>query len=411
LIPILMTAGGIKLMRDTLFSRLAESLPYLWLQFVIGVLLFLAGFLFLFFRHKIKGDGISKNEIKTSPSVHHSSYIIKRLIRIAIPVCVGAIAFNITSLIDLTSIMFRLKSIMETDPLALINMCGIENLAAKGIIIPENLALLTPELIEKVANYVYGSYQFTVSLFNLVPAITTTFGMSVLPTISSCWALKDYKAVKFNINVLLRMCSLVALPAGIGLSMMSSPVLKLLYSSSAGEIAIAAPILTITSITAIFLAVVTPLYSVLQGIGRADIPVIFMVIGGILKVIINFALVGVPQINIYGAAIGTFVCYSFIFISSLIAVCKITKTKPDIIGVLIKPLIAALACGIISIISYNIISNFISSKFICVIAIGFGGVVYLTVLLLTKALKKSDVLMFPKGEKISKFLEKHNLLS
>ncbi|MEG0229627.1 MAG: polysaccharide biosynthesis protein, partial [Oscillospiraceae bacterium] len=68
-------------------------------------------------------------------------------------------------------------------------------------------------------------------------------------------------------------------------------------------------------------------------------------------------------------------------------------------------------CGIISIISYNIISNFISSKFICVIAIGFGGVVYLTVLLLTKALKKSDVLMFPKGEKISKFLEKHNLLS
>ncbi|GEK33973.1 DUF2627 domain-containing protein [Kurthia sibirica] len=47
LVPILMTAGGIKLIRDTIFSRIVEPFPFLWLQFIVGVLLFLIGFLFL----------------------------------------------------------------------------------------------------------------------------------------------------------------------------------------------------------------------------------------------------------------------------------------------------------------------------------------------------------------------------
>lgn len=47
LIPILATAAGIKLMRDTIFSILIEPFPFLWLQFIVGILLFLAGFFFL----------------------------------------------------------------------------------------------------------------------------------------------------------------------------------------------------------------------------------------------------------------------------------------------------------------------------------------------------------------------------
>lgn len=47
LVPILITAGGIKLMRDTIFSKLVDPFPYLWLQFVVGVISFLLGFLFL----------------------------------------------------------------------------------------------------------------------------------------------------------------------------------------------------------------------------------------------------------------------------------------------------------------------------------------------------------------------------
>lgn len=51
LIPGIMAAYGIKLMRDTLFNKLLEPFPALWLQFTFGTLFvvlgigFFAGFL------------------------------------------------------------------------------------------------------------------------------------------------------------------------------------------------------------------------------------------------------------------------------------------------------------------------------------------------------------------------------
>ncbi len=40
LIPGLMAAGGIKFMRDTLFGKLISPFPFLWLQFVVGIIFF-----------------------------------------------------------------------------------------------------------------------------------------------------------------------------------------------------------------------------------------------------------------------------------------------------------------------------------------------------------------------------------
>ncbi|MDZ5471072.1 DUF2627 domain-containing protein (plasmid) [Bacillus sp. 31A1R] len=43
LIPGFLAAYGIKLMRDMVFGVLTSPFPYLWLQFIAGLLLFLIG--------------------------------------------------------------------------------------------------------------------------------------------------------------------------------------------------------------------------------------------------------------------------------------------------------------------------------------------------------------------------------
>lgn len=43
LIPGLFAAGGIKLMRDAIFGILFKPFPFIWLQFIVGLLLFAAG--------------------------------------------------------------------------------------------------------------------------------------------------------------------------------------------------------------------------------------------------------------------------------------------------------------------------------------------------------------------------------
>ncbi|RKJ06729.1 DUF2627 domain-containing protein, partial [Butyricicoccus sp. 1XD8-22] len=43
LIPAIMAGAGIKFMRDTLYSKLIEPFPWLWLQFIVGIILFVIG--------------------------------------------------------------------------------------------------------------------------------------------------------------------------------------------------------------------------------------------------------------------------------------------------------------------------------------------------------------------------------
>lgn len=54
-----MAAAGIKLMRDTLFGVLISPIPWIWLQFVIGIILFLIGFGFFagFLLHRDRKKG------------------------------------------------------------------------------------------------------------------------------------------------------------------------------------------------------------------------------------------------------------------------------------------------------------------------------------------------------------------
>jgi hypothetical protein len=46
-IPALLAVYGVKLMRDMTFGILQPPIPFLWLQFLIGVILFLGGLSFV----------------------------------------------------------------------------------------------------------------------------------------------------------------------------------------------------------------------------------------------------------------------------------------------------------------------------------------------------------------------------
>ncbi|MGM9950658.1 MAG: DUF2627 domain-containing protein [Lysinibacillus sp.] len=72
LIPGLMAAAGIKFMRDTLFSNLIFPFPWLWLQFIVGIVFFLIGFGFfagfLLHRDRKKGKVADRWQKKPIPS-------------------------------------------------------------------------------------------------------------------------------------------------------------------------------------------------------------------------------------------------------------------------------------------------------------------------------------------------------
>ena len=92
--------------------------------------------------------------------------------------------------------------------------------------------------------------------------------------------------------------------------MLSEPIIRLLAGNYGPEsVATATPILAYLGIAVIFNSTVLLFNAIMQAHGDVTTPVVNMLIGGVVKVVVNYILVAIPSLNIIGAAIGTIVCY------------------------------------------------------------------------------------------------------
>jgi len=349
----------------------------------------------VYLRLRFKKDGtLSPEQIAVSPPASGAKELIKSLLRIAIPVCISSLVISLTTLIDTFSITNRLAAALQTAKEVVF--------ASHGGALPLDMALAD------LPNYIYGTYQYALTMFQLVPAITTAFGVSGMPAVSAAYSVGDRKELSLNIHSVLRVTSLVCIPAGFGLSVLAEPILSLFYKAEA--VAVAAPVLRLLGIAVIFVALVTPVNSMFSGIGRPDIPVKLMLFGAVIKLAVNYTLVGVPSINILGAPVGTMLCYGFLAISGIIMLCRKTKVNLNLISVFGKPLLCGVLCAAAAWVSFTPLSGFLPNSIATVGAIGIAGVVYAGSLLLVRGIAREDILMLPKGKKIAKTLEKYHLL-
>ena len=259
-----------------------------------------------------------------------------------------------------------------------------------------------------IPSSLFGCFTNANNLFMLVPAITQAFGVSALPSVTAAWTEGDPKKIRRSIESVLRIVAMLTIPAGLGLSVMASPIAYLVYGGKDNAPFVIGKILTLLGIAAIFAATSTPINSMLQAIGRVDIPVKLLAVGLVVKVVLNYTLVGIPSINVMGAGTGTIVCYVLITILSLYFLCRETKVTPNFVAIFLKP---ALASGIAvgaAWLFQKYASYVISGKIATCLAVVVAAFLYAACMLKFRALNRQDFLMLPKGQKIVKILEKHN---
>lgn len=376
---------------------LSASLPFAAAGAMLGVTIsILVGFLYVYITFKRSGDGFTKEDLLNSPKPVRNKAVVYTLLKTALPVTMSAFVINLTNTIDLFSIMNRLGHSYQMNSAYFDRIYGAYLTKVPG----------TESYIEELQTYIYGGYNMAISIFNLIPAFTGIFGRSALPNVTNAWIGGNQKTLKENIESVIRMTSLVAFPAGIGMCVIADRIATLLYSRPGVLVSVAEP-LRILGIAAIFLALIAPMYSILQAMGRFDLPVKFMLAGAALKLLINFALGSIPQVNIKGAAIGTGACYALILVFCIIWLYKITNLKFDYLNIFGRILIAAVACGGTAF----LFSRLSDSRIMTVLSVGMGALVYVVILLLLKVMPESDIKMLPKGEKIAALMKKYKLLS
>ncbi|MDP4151925.1 MAG: polysaccharide biosynthesis protein [Bacillota bacterium] len=331
------------------------------------------GAIYLFFKrihYKPERESIFTTDVATP-----RRKLLKRLLAITIPITIGSSVLSITNLIDTGMVMNRLSS------------AGIAMDRAKLL---------------------FGSYSALArTMFNLPTAVIIPMGVSVIPSLAEKFATGVNKQSRGIAESALRVVMILSVPAGFGLAMMSKPILSLLYSSLTEEVKIAAPLLTSLGPAVVFVCLVSITNAILQAIGKEKVPVVTMLIGGTMKLVCNYILVGTPNINISGAPFGTNLCYGTIALLNIIVIWRSLDGLPTIIPTTIKSVGSALvSCGVAALL-FNPIAAAIGatlSTLICII-IAVSG--YFIILLTFKGMNEEDILLLPKGEKIKKILAKY----
>ena len=357
----------------------------------------MVGMLYMMLHYRLRGDGITQAELYDAPEAQPRSALLNTLITISIPVCLATLSTNITNLIDLVSLMSRMEYAIRLDHLTVLGMY-------EGLL-PAELGL------DGLPNYLYGVYSgMPVTLFNLVPAIATTFGTAALPSVAAAWTSHNRHRIKASIDTVLRLTTIVAIPAGFGLSVLAKEILTLLYPMRLTEVEIAAPLLKVMGITVVFVCTCASCHSILQGIGKERLPLFFMLVGAGVKLAVNYIFVAIPSLNIQAAPYGSLICYILIMIMDIAAINRSARIRVNLYAVFIKPLFAGALCAAGAKFAYVFGNIFLSDNLSTVFAIGIAVIIYGVTMLLIKGITKKDFLMIPKGEKIAKILEKIHLI-
>ncbi len=175
------------------------------------------------------------------------------------------------------------------------------------------------------ATTLFGLQSGTVgSIINMPVVLSLALATAILPRVSVKNACKDKVGLEEDANKAVLFAVLLALPASFGCLGLADPILKLLYRKSltADQINMAANILQVASISIFYLAVLQVTSGILQGIGKAWVPLVSLSVGVIVKIVLNVLLVPVDSIGILGAEIASASCYFAALLINLIVLKK-----------------------------------------------------------------------------------------
>ena len=345
-----------------------------------GSVVALVYILFLFFR-----DRRHRQRIRAADRPDGSMRILSNLLKLAIPITLGSAATSLVTLIDTKLVMSQLTNIFHNVDGLLLNADG------------------TGPALDAARN-LYGIYSKTMSIYNLPFSMMVPLTACIIPAVSASLARRDHLGAQKVSESALRIGLLLALPMGMGLFALGGPIMGLLFPSI--DVEVAGPLLSVLGLASIFVALQLLCNSILQANGMVNLPILAVVIGGVVKVVVNFILVGNPDIRINGAPVGTLCCFIVISALEIFIIRRSIPAPPSFLRAFLKPFVPSAIMAPAAWAAYGLLTNFLrfGNALATIGGIGVGVVVYLVLVLALRVLSREDLELMPKGDKIAKIL-------
>ena len=361
--------------------------------------------------------------------------IMADILRIAVPITLSASMVGIVTVIDSSLVQGQLQRALLEKPACwelyreFIDFAPLQAaLDSWKAALPEGqgatIALLTQqaeqgaagaqqlrELLESVSRTLYGNYSGALNIYNLPTSLMAAITASVIPAVSGALARRDRRGAGKITGSALRITALLAFPMGVGLFVMGTPIMQLLYPALSAQLA--GPLLSTLGLATVFVCMMLVCNSVLQAHGFVNLPVLVMLLGGGLKIVTNYHVVVQPGIGIYGAPMGNILCFGLCLALDLVVIARVIPKRPAYLPIFVKPLLASLVMGGAAWAVNGLLTRLLShggelSRMGCALtvflSIGVAMVVYMVLVVALRIISRDDLALMPKGDKIARLL-------
>ena len=327
--------------------------------------------LFIFFAFK----KVFKKMILKDRHKHFEGYdtIMSALVLTIVPVLLSTTVYNISSIID------------------------------QGIY--KNLVLLQGHDAATVSeNWGVFTGQYKV-LINVPLAIASSMAASTVPSLTAAFHSNDVELVRKQINMANRFVMVIAFPCCVGMMVLASPIMTLLFSDPEPSSGL---MLIIGGCSIIFYSLSTLSNGILQGIDKMTIPVKNALIALGAHIVLLLILIEAFDLHIYAVIIANaFYALLMCFLNQS-AVLRYSGARIDFKKVFLAPLEASILMGVIVYLVYHMIYGLIAisgstamANFIgCIVSIILGIIVYFVAMFIFKGIDEETLMKFPGGTKL-----------
>ena len=309
-------------------------------------------------------------------NVDSYSYLFKILVITIVPVLLSTTIYNCNAILD--------QAIFK-------NIANIQGYSANEI---------------SEWNGIYtGKYK---TLINVPISIASSLAASSVPALTAAYTSGDKNGVRSQINTAIRFIMVVAFPCAVGMGVLASPILQLLFHDSSE---LAASMLQVGAMSIVFFSLSTLSNGLLQGINRMKEPVKNASIALVLHIGVLVALMFVLKLNIFAVVFANAFFGFMMCILNAYSVKKYSGYKQEFKRTFLIPGISAVVMGVVVFLVYKLILYvFRINSIATLISILFGVVTYAVFLLLLKGLTEEEIRKFPKGASLVRLAKKMHLL-
>lgn len=249
-----------------------------------------------------------------------------------------------------------------------------------------------------------------VTVSNIPIAFASAMASAMIPSIAQLVSAGDMERAKEKIGQAVKTTMVVSIPCAVGLFALAKPIVYLLFPRPDEVVDLAGTLLMALSVSVVLYSLSTLGNSVLQGLGKVNVPMINSAVALLAQTITAFALLYLTNLDLYSLVIANTLYAGIVCVLNQWSVRRTCGYRQEWLRTILIPVVsAALMGGVARGVFEGLLLLLKSSRVAVLLAIVVAVPVYFVVLLLLKGLNEEELKSFPKGYLLVKIAKKLRL--